>query len=223
MTTPAISFSEIVTTANGVEFTLDVPHNRCVAIVGDERSGVDDLCGVALGLEPAGSGTVEIDGQNLSQLSRTEALAFRRKLGYLPAGDGLMQNLSLKDNVALPLRFGSNFAEKEINGRVRVILAALRISQAAGLRPAVVREEHRRRTAIARALAFDPNILLLEAPFDGITDRVAAELLDIALGGEHSGGSRRTVLVTTQHLPQELLSRIHSIYRAAKGKLHKER
>ena len=134
-----------------------------------------------------------------------------------------MQNLSLSDNVALPLKFGSNFSDKKIRGRVKVILGALRISENAEARPATVRDETRRRTALARALAFDPEILLLEAPFDGITDRVAGELLDIVLGGEHADGSRRTVFLTAQHLPVSLRSRIHTIYRAAKGSLDIER
>jgi len=223
MTTPAISFQNLVTIDGGITFQLDVPRNSCVAIVGDGPSGIDDLCGVALGLDEAICGKAEINGHDLGKMSRTDALAFRRKLGYLPAGGGLMQNLSLRDNVALPLKFGSNFSEREIHGRVRVILAALRISEKADLRPAMVRDEHRRRTAFARALAFDPEILLLEAPFGGITDRLASELLDAAMGGEGAEGSRRTVLFTAQHLSIAQRAKVHKIYRAAKGELKVDR
>jgi phospholipid/cholesterol/gamma-HCH transport system ATP-binding protein len=223
MNTTPISFKELVTLDGGTEFTFDVPRHHCVAVVGDEHSGVDDLCGIALGLGTGISGTVEIEDQDLSLLSRSNALAFRRKLGYLPAGDGLMQNLSLSNNVALPLKFGSDYSDRAIHGRVKIILAALRIAESADLRPSTVRDEHRRRAAIARSLAFDPEVLLLEAPFDGMTDRVATELLEIVLGGEHAEGSRRTVLFTAQNLSAALRPRIHKIYRAAKGSLTVER
>lgn len=223
MTQSAISFQKLVTVTGGVEFTLEIPRHNCIAVVGDARSGAEALCSTALGLTETISGKSEIDGQDLAKMPRTAALAFRRKLGYLPAGDALMQNLSLAGNVALPLKFGSNFGDREIRGRVKVILAALRISDNAESRPAMVRDETRRRAALARALAFDPEILLLEAPFQGITDRVAGELLDTVLGGEHADGSRRTVFLTAQHLPVSLRTRIQTIYRATKGKLEIER
>ena len=77
----------------------------------------------------------------------------------------------------------------------------------------------RRRAALARALAFDPKLVILADPFDGLTTRAAAELLELARGGETEAGSRRTVFMTGQFIPQMLESRVEVRYRIAKGEL----
>jgi D-methionine transport system ATP-binding protein len=190
-----------------------------VAVLGDEDSGVGLLAGYALGLErpPAGGGRALVFDTEVGTLPEPERLAFRRRVGYLPAGDSLLQNLSLRDNVALPLRFGSGATPKEIEGRVNVMLAAVRLTAVAALRPAQANEEERRRAALARAIAFDPALLLLEQPFDGLTARVALELLELARGGESAEGARRTILITGQEVPPVLLRRVEQVYRLTRA------
>jgi len=196
-------------------FALEVQPHQAVVVVGDENSGVDSLAAMALGLEAPVAGSVLVYGTNLSELSRRDQLAFRRRLGYLPAGDGLLSNLSLRDNIRLPLRFGSNFKPEEIEGRVDVILAMLRLTRIAGERPAQANEEQRRRAALGRALAFDPELVLLEQPFGGLTDKVSAELLEVARGGETSAGARRTVFITGQDIPMLLRTRVERVVHVA--------
>lgn len=196
--------------------TLDVPEHETVAVLGDEDSGVNALGSYALALEAPRGGRVRVFGTSLEDLPEHDRLAFRRRVGYLPAGDALLQNLSLRDNVALPLRFGSGLPGREIDGRVNVMLAAVRLTEQARLRPAQVNEEGRRRAAFARAMAFDPAVLILEQPFNGITARAAAELLEIARGGETASGARRTILVTGQELPPLLLRRADRVYRLSR-------
>jgi len=87
--------------------TLEVPARETVALLGDEDSGIGRLGGYALGLDQPPAGRALVFGTEISRLPERERLAFRRRVGYLPAGDALLQNLSLRDNVALPLRFGS--------------------------------------------------------------------------------------------------------------------
>jgi len=200
-------------------FSLEVAPHETVAVVGTAASGVDLLGGLAIGLDRAPGGRVLTLGAEIATLGRDSQLAFRRKLGYLPAGDGLMQNLTLRDNIRLPLRFGSNFRRREIEGRVDVIVAQLRLSQVADRRPAQVNAEECRRAALGRALAFDPELVILEDPFDGLPDRKAAELLEVARGGETSEGGRRTLLITTQDLPALLRHRVDRQLRLARGRL----
>ena len=140
-------------------------------------------------------------------------------MGYLPAGDGLLHNLSLADNVALPLRFGSDLRERESAGRIRVVLAMLGIAEVGGLRPSQASDEQRRRAALARALVFDPRLVILERPFGGLTARVAAELLELARGGLSAEGSRRTVFITGPYMPELLRPRVERRYRIADGQL----
>jgi ABC-type transporter Mla maintaining outer membrane lipid asymmetry ATPase subunit MlaF len=200
-------------------FTLAVVARETIAVTGDEQSGVDLLGGLALGLETAPVGQVLTLGTAVAQLDRRAQLAFRRKLGYLPAGEGLLQNLTLRENIRLPLRFGSDFRPKDIEGRVDVILAQLRLTRVADLRPAQATAEDRRRAALGRALAFDPELVILEDPFDGITERAASELLEAARGGETAEGARRTVFLTGTDLPALLRRRVDRQFRLHKGQL----
>lgn len=200
-------------------FTLEVPAHHTVAITGDETSGVDLLGGLALGLDTVPDGRVFVMGTEVATLNRLDQLAFRRKLGYLPAGDGLLQNLSLRDNIRLPLRFGSDFRPKDIEGRVDVIVAQLRLTRVADRRPAQTNAEERRRAAMGRALAFDPDLVILEEPFDGLTERAAAEMLELARGGEVPEGGRRTVFITGQDLPALLRRRVDRHLRIRHGRL----
>lgn len=189
-------------------FSLAVEEHETVVVIGDEPSGVNALGEWALGLDRPARGRVLTLGAEIAALPRRQQLAFRRRAGYLPRGDGLLQNLSLRDNIRLPLRFGSDFQSDDIEGRVDVILAQLRLRAAASLRPAGASEELRRRAALGRALAFDPELVVLEHPFEGLGDRVAAELLKVARGGDTAEGGRRTLLITGHELPAMLRSRV---------------
>ncbi len=197
--------------------TLELPVHRSVALLGAEDSGVGQIGGWALGLETPPTGHVLVYGTRAADLPPTERLAFRRRVGYLPAGDGLLHNLTLRDNVALPLRFGSTAAPRTIDGRVSVMLAAARIAAVADRRPAQVNEEERRRAAVARAIAFDPPLVILEQPFDGLTPRAATELLEFVRGGETTQGGRRTVVITAQDLPAVIQRRIEQVYRVTRA------
>jgi ABC-type transporter Mla maintaining outer membrane lipid asymmetry ATPase subunit MlaF len=179
-------------------FDLTVAAGTAVVAIGDEDSGVGDLGSYALGLRRPISGKVEVFGAPVGAMPYYDLLLFRRRIGYHPVGDGLLQNLTLRDNVALPLRFASDHRLAVVEDRVASLVEDFRLRAAAGLRPAAANEEDRRRTAIARALALDPDLVVLEAPFDGLTGRAAQDLLDKVR--RRDDGSRRAVFVTAQDL-----------------------
>lgn len=218
--TPPLVFDDV--RLEGKRFTavsLTVPGHRAVSVVGDVASGLDRLGPIAMGLDRPDGGRALLFGEHVAALSRRAALAFRRRAGYVPEGDGLLQNLSLADNVALPLQFGSPLTPREVRSRVRVVLGAFRLADVGGLRPSQADDEQRRRAAVARALVFDPPLVILDQPFDGIGLGAAAELLDLARGGESAEGPRRSVFVTSQVLPERLRSRFEERYRVTGGTL----
>jgi len=219
MTPPLLAFEDVPVPGGGARVTLEVPPHQAVLVLGSEASGVDALPSFALALSSPAAGRVLLFGEEIARLPYRSLLAFRRRVGYLPAGDGLLQNLTLRDNVALPLRYGSDLSEREIKGRIGIMLAQCGIADAADLRPADATDEVRRRAALARALAFDPQLVILGDPFDGLTVRAAAHLLDVARGGETGEGARRAVFMTGQQVPTRLESRIESRYRIAQGEL----
>lgn len=179
-------------------FQLVVEPGSVTAVVGDEDSGVGDLGKYALGLEHPPSGQALVFGTAIGDLPYDDLLLFRRRLGYLQAGDGLLQNLTLRANVGLPLQYASDHRMAEVQIRVDELLTQFRLLDVAMLRPAAVNEEYRRRAAVARAVALDPGLLVMEAPFDGLTGRAANELLTLARNNRD--GSARTIFVTAQDL-----------------------
>lgn len=222
MTAPIV-FEDVELDAEySTRLTLEVAPRRATAIIGDGASGVDQLAPIVLGLEPPRRGRVLVFGEDLAALPRAAALAFRRTLGYVPARDGLLQNLTLQQNVALPLRFGGSWSEREIATRLRMVLRMVRLGGAEGLRPAEATEEQRSRASLARALASDPELVIMDHPFDGLSGRAAAELLELARGGETGDGARRTVFLTSQDLPDRLRPRIEARHRIRKGQLERD-
>jgi len=179
-------------------FDLVIGAGEVVVAIGDENSGIEVLGKLAMGLVPPASGTVEVFGLPIAELSYYDLLVFRRRLGYLPQGDGLLQNLSLRDNVALPVRFATDHRLREVDAKVTQLVEDFRLRAIAGLRPAQANEEDRRRAAAARAVALDPKLVVLELPFVGLTGRAAQDLLDRVSRTEDGG--RRAVLLTSREL-----------------------
>ena len=196
-------------------FQLTVQAGQTVVAIGDEDSGVHDLGAFALGLARPPSGKVEVFGAPIGQLLYYDLLLFRRRIGYHPAGDGLLQNLTLRDNVALPLRFASDHRQAEVDGRVAQLMDDYRLRAVAGLRPAQANEEDRRRAALARAVALDPELVVLEAPFDGLTSRASQDLLDRV--ARRDDGSRRAVLATVQDLVPSVRRSVHRVIKVVEG------
>jgi ABC-type transporter Mla maintaining outer membrane lipid asymmetry ATPase subunit MlaF len=178
-------------------FDLAIEPGSITAVVGDEDSGVGDLGKYAMGLDQPPSGTVSVFGRPIAAFSYDEVLVFRRRMGYLQLGDGLLQNLTLRANIGLPLNYASDHNVKEVDARVEELLEMFHLKDVATLRPAAVNEEYRRRAALARAVSLDPSLVVLEAPFDGLTGRAAHELLELA---RSSDGIPRTVFLTAQDL-----------------------
>jgi ABC-type multidrug transport system ATPase subunit len=142
-------------------------------------------------------------------------LVFRRRLGYLPQGDGLLQNLTLRDNVALPVRFATDHRLREVDAKVGQLIEDFRLRAIAALRPAQANEEDRRRAAAARAVALNPKLVVLELPFVGLTSRSALDLLERVSRSEDGG--RRTVLLTSRDLTPSVRGLVSRAVRVVDG------
>ncbi len=202
-------------------FTLTLEPGAVVAAIGDEGSGVTALGRLALGLEAPAAGTVEVFGVPIAALPYHQLLVFRRRLGYLPQGDGLLQNLSLRDNVALPVRFATDHRLHEVDSRVAQLLDDFRLRAIASLRPAQANEEDRRRAALARAVALNPALVVLELTFVGLTGRAASELLDRVRRSDDGG--QRAVLLTSRDLSPAVRGMVTATVRIVDGAAAEDR
>lgn len=179
-------------------FDLSLQQGAVTAVVGDEDSGVGDLGKYSLGLEFPPKGEVLVFGSSMREFDYQQRLIYRRRIGYSQTGDGLLQNLTLRGNISLPLAYASDHKTSEVAERAGLLLEQLRIADLADARPAAVNEEIKRRAALARAIALDPELLVLEAPFDGLTPRAAADILTRVR--YRLDNTPRTILIIAQHV-----------------------
>jgi len=202
-------------------FNLTVEAGTFVVAIGDEGSGVGDLGRFALGLSSPISGRAEVFGAPMAEMPYYDLLLFRRRIGYHPAGDGLLQNLSLRDNVALPLRFASDHRLSEVDGRVGELMDDFHLRAVAAQRPAASNEEDRRRAAMARAIALDPDLVVLETPFDGLTGRASQDLIDRV--SRRDDGTRRAVFAAVQDLVPSVRRMVDRVVKVVDGAAVEER
>jgi ABC-type transporter Mla maintaining outer membrane lipid asymmetry ATPase subunit MlaF len=196
-------------------FELVVQPGSVTAVVGDEDSGVGDLGKFAMGLDHPPAGNVLVFGTAMRSLSYDQLLLFRRRMGYLQTGDGLLQNLTLRANISLPLAYASDHRMKAVTARVAEVIDQMNMADVAETRPAAANEEDRRRAALARAIALDPELLILEAPFDGLTGRAALDLLERVRF--RSDGTPRTIFITAQDLGAHVMMLVNRIVHVADG------
>ena len=74
---------------------------------------------------------------------------------------------------------------------------------------------------MARAIVFDPELVLMENPFDGMGTRTATQLMEVVRGGETTDGARRTVFITAQFIPDHIRPRLEDYCRIVKGRLER--
>ncbi len=156
------------------EVSLHLPAGRCLALLGDRQAGGSLLLDVVAGHRRSTSGQVLVDG-----LAIDDQPPAGRWFGMVSGRDPLFPHLSVSDNVSFPLR-ARGVAAGERQRRVGEALALLGLEASAQQRPRTLDDATRIRTALARALVFDPKLILLDDPF-AVLDPAPRQLLQRTL------------------------------------------
>jgi phospholipid/cholesterol/gamma-HCH transport system ATP-binding protein len=126
-----------------------------------------------VGLERPRSGTVRLFGEDPAALSRSAVASLRIRVGWLPRHGALLANLTLRENLLLPLEFHDLGHPRT---RCDVALARFGLEEAPELRPELVALPVRRRVALSRAVLLEPSLLLLDDPLDDLDEASAREV-----------------------------------------------
>ena len=148
--------------------TMEFPRGKVIAIMGGSGSGKTTVLRLIGGQLRAQSGSVTVDGQEVSSLSLDGLYRMRRRMGMLFQHGALFTDLSVFDNVAFPLRENTALPEVMIHDLVLLKLHAVGLSNAASLKPAEISGGMARRVALARAVALDPQLIMYDEPFAGL-------------------------------------------------------
>ena len=147
---------------------MDIQRGKITAIMGPSGTGKTTLLKHITGQMRGDAGEVRVDGQNVSELPRQKLFELRERIGYLFQNSALLTDFDVFENVAFPLRQHTQLPEVLIRNVVLTKLQAVGLRGAAGLMPTELSGGMARRVALARAIVFDPMLILYDEPFVGL-------------------------------------------------------
>ena len=175
------------------DVSLDVPPKQMVAIVGPSGSGKSTLLGLIGGLDRPTSGSIRLDGVEITGLPESEMARHRRqKIGYIFQSFHLIPTLTAWENVAVPLELSG---ERGAKARAVDLLTAVGLKDRQGHYPVQLSGGEQQRVAVARAFACRPPILLADEPTGNLDSTTSAHVIDLLLSLNRDFGST-LVLVT---------------------------
>jgi putative ABC transport system ATP-binding protein len=189
--------SESVEALCGVD--LVVRRGEMLSIIGPSGSGKSTLLGLIGGLDTPTSGTVIIDGQDISRMNERQLTRIRNeKIGFVFQFFNLIPTLTALENVALPVQFAPK-RRFNPNKRARELLTRLGLEDRLRHRPTQLSGGQQQRVAIARALANDPPLLLADEPTGNLNTEAGALVMQ-AIKQLHTDLNTTVIIVT--HDPQ---------------------
>ena len=162
----------------GVSFR--VRERETVVLLGETGTGKTLTLKMAAGLLRPDSGSIDVLGQKVSEMTEGDLLAFRRKIGFMFQEGALFDSMTVADNVAYRLN-EDGIAPEEIEPRVREVLRFVELEHTVDLLPSELSGGMRRRVSIARALINRPPIVLYDSPTAGLDPVTSQTIITLIL------------------------------------------
>ena len=181
---------------------LDVYRGEIFVLLGGSGSGKTTLLKQVLALAKPDAGTISVTGTDITSCSASELAAVRRRVGVAFQGSALFNSMTIAENVALPLQELTQLADPIIALMVWMKLKAVGLGNENDFFPHELSGGMKKRAAVARAMALDPDILVFDEPSAGLDPIVAAGLDELILFLKHGFGM--TILVVTHAMESAL-------------------
>jgi phospholipid/cholesterol/gamma-HCH transport system ATP-binding protein len=186
---------------HGISF--DVPAGETLVILGGSGSGKSTLLRTLVGLETPSAGSIWIRGKDFASMPESERDELRKKMGMSFQSGALFGSMTVAENVALPLREHTQLDESTIDIMVRLKLNQVGLSGFENYMPAQLSGGMKKRAAVARALAMDPEALFFDEPSAGLDPIIAAGIDDLILKLKQA--FHITIIVVTHELASAFL------------------
>jgi phospholipid/cholesterol/gamma-HCH transport system ATP-binding protein len=186
---------------HGINF--DVMPGETLVILGGSGSGKSTLLRTLVGLERPRSGEIWLKGKNIAAISSSEMNEIRKKIGMSFQGGALFGSMTVGENVALPLREHTKLEDSTIEIILRLKLDQVGLAGFENYMPSQLSGGMKKRAAVARAMAMDPEILFFDEPSAGLDPIIAAGVDQLIL--ELKQAFHMTVIVVTHELASAFL------------------
>jgi phospholipid/cholesterol/gamma-HCH transport system ATP-binding protein len=183
--------------------SFEVPAGETMVILGGSGSGKSTLLRTLVGLEKPTAGEIWMGDKNFAALTDAERDTLRKKMGMSFQGGALFGAMTVGENVALPLHEHTNLEQSTIEIMVRLKLDQVGLSGFENYMPAQLSGGMKKRAAIARAMAMDPEILFFDEPSAGLDPIIAAGIDELILKVKKV--YRITIVVVTHELASAFL------------------
>lgn len=180
------------------EVSFDIPAGRAFCLLGRSGTGKSVTLRHIVGLVRPDAGTVFVETRDVNGLSGRELGEVRTHMGFLFQSGALFDSMSVGDNVAFPMRRHTKWSGADIRARATKKLADVGLEAAYDKMPGELSGGMKKRAGLARAMALDPAILLVDEPSAGL-DPITANEIDELLVATKRGGT--TLVVVTHNIP----------------------
>lgn len=196
-----IRFENVSIGFNGREILKDISFSvkkgDILVILGPSGAGKSSILKVLLGLWNPDKGKIFIKGKDITELKESELLALRKNLGIVFQGNALFDSLTVEENISYFLNERNSSTEKQIKERVKECLSFVNLDNIENLYPSELSGGMKKRVAIARAVAFKPDVILYDEPTTGIDPINAKAIVNLIKEIQDDGA---TSIVVTHYI-----------------------